>query len=40
MRLNDTTKACFERLASVSPPEEAARYRNIANPELTAAIEE
>jgi acetylornithine deacetylase/succinyl-diaminopimelate desuccinylase-like protein len=29
MRLNDTTRTYFERLASVSPPEQAARYRNI-----------
>lgn len=29
MRLNETTRAFFERLASISSPEEAARYRNI-----------
>jgi acetylornithine deacetylase/succinyl-diaminopimelate desuccinylase-like protein len=44
MRLNDTTKAYFERLAAISSPEEAARYRIItnpgANPEMTAAIQE
>ncbi len=40
MRLNDTTKAYFERLAAVSSPEEANRYRNVANPEMTAAIQE
>ncbi len=40
MRLNDTTKAYFERLAAISSPEEAARYRNVANPEMTAAIQE
>lgn len=40
MRLNETTKAYFERLASISMPEEANRYRNIANPEMTAAVQE
>ncbi len=44
MRLNDTTKAYFERLAAISSPEEAERYRSIsnpgANPEMTAAIQE
>jgi acetylornithine deacetylase/succinyl-diaminopimelate desuccinylase-like protein len=40
MRLNDTTKAYFERLAAISSPEEADRYRNLSNPEMTAAIQE
>jgi acetylornithine deacetylase/succinyl-diaminopimelate desuccinylase-like protein len=40
MRLNDTTKMYFERLASLSSPEEAQRYRNVANPEVSAAIQE
>jgi acetylornithine deacetylase/succinyl-diaminopimelate desuccinylase-like protein len=40
MRLNDTTKAYFERLAAISSPEEADRYRNVANPEMSAAIQE
>ncbi len=44
MRLNDTTKTYFERLASISTPEEANRYRVIANlganPEMSAAIQE
>lgn len=44
MRLNDTTKAYFQRLAAISSPEEAERYRVIANPganpEMTAAIQE
>ena len=40
MRLNDTTKTYFERLASISSPEEAKRYRNVANPEVSAAIQE
>jgi acetylornithine deacetylase/succinyl-diaminopimelate desuccinylase-like protein len=40
MRLNDTTRAYFERLAAISPPEEAARYKDVANPEKSAAIQE
>lgn len=40
MRLNDTTRAYFERLATISTPEEAARYNNIVNPEKTQAIQE
>lgn len=40
MRLNDTTKTYFERLAGISSPEEAKRYRNVANPEVSAAIQE
>lgn len=31
MRLNETTRAYFERLATISTPEEAARYRAIVN---------
>jgi acetylornithine deacetylase/succinyl-diaminopimelate desuccinylase-like protein len=40
MRLNDTTRAYFERLAMVSTPEEAARYNGLVNPEKTEAIQE
>jgi acetylornithine deacetylase/succinyl-diaminopimelate desuccinylase-like protein len=40
MRLNDTTRAYFERLATISTPEEAARYNNIVNPAKTAEIQE
>lgn len=29
IRLNDTTRAYFERLSAISPPEAAARYRNV-----------
>jgi acetylornithine deacetylase/succinyl-diaminopimelate desuccinylase-like protein len=29
IRLNETTRVYFERLASISPPEQAARYRNL-----------
>jgi acetylornithine deacetylase/succinyl-diaminopimelate desuccinylase-like protein len=40
MRLNDTTRTYFERLATISGPEEAARYNNLVNPEKTEAIQE
>jgi acetylornithine deacetylase/succinyl-diaminopimelate desuccinylase-like protein len=40
MRLNETTKAYFERLATISSPEDAFRYRNIENPEETTAIQQ
>jgi acetylornithine deacetylase/succinyl-diaminopimelate desuccinylase-like protein len=39
MRLNDTTRAYFERLATISTPEEAARYNHIADPKAAPAIE-
>ena len=32
MRLSPTTRAYFERLAAISPPAEAVRYRGILNP--------
>jgi acetylornithine deacetylase/succinyl-diaminopimelate desuccinylase-like protein len=40
MRLNDTTRAYFERLATISSPEEAARYNNLVHPDKTQAIQE
>ena len=40
MRLNDTTRAYFERLATISSPEAAARYNGLMHPEKTAAIQE
>jgi len=40
MRLNDTTKAYFERLATISSAEDAFRYDNVANPEQTVAIQQ
>jgi acetylornithine deacetylase/succinyl-diaminopimelate desuccinylase-like protein len=40
MRLNDTTKAYFERLATISSAEDAFRYDNVANPEQTDAIQQ
>jgi acetylornithine deacetylase/succinyl-diaminopimelate desuccinylase-like protein len=33
LRLNETTRAYFERLASISPPEEAQRYMDILHPD-------
>ncbi|HJQ70882.1 MAG TPA: M20/M25/M40 family metallo-hydrolase [Blastocatellia bacterium] len=40
MRLNETTRVFFERLASISPPEEAALYRNIVQGKELDATEE
>lgn len=40
MRLNDTTRTYFERLATISTPEQAARYNNLVHPERTAEIQE
>lgn len=40
MRLNDTTRTFFERLAAISSPEEKERYNGILNPEKTDAIQE
>ncbi len=40
MRLNDTTRAYFERLATISEPEDAWRYQNVANPAETEAIQQ
>jgi acetylornithine deacetylase/succinyl-diaminopimelate desuccinylase-like protein len=39
MRLNDTTRTYFERLAGISSPEKAARYNGLTNPARTAAIQ-
>ena len=39
MRLNDTTRTYFERLATVSSPEEADRYNHVTDPKRTAAIQ-
>jgi acetylornithine deacetylase/succinyl-diaminopimelate desuccinylase-like protein len=33
-RLNETTRAFFERLATISTPEEAAWYRNVLDPKV------
>jgi acetylornithine deacetylase/succinyl-diaminopimelate desuccinylase-like protein len=40
MRLNDTTRAYFDRLATISEPEDAWRYRNVGNPDETDAIQQ
>lgn len=40
VRLNDTTRAYFQRLADISTAEDAFRYRNVENPELSAAIQQ
>ena len=39
MRLNDTTRIYFERLAAISTPEKAARYNGLTNPQRSAAIQ-
>lgn len=39
MRLNDVTRTFFERLGTISPPEEAARYNGLVDPRKTAAIQ-
>ncbi|MGO9259188.1 MAG: M20/M25/M40 family metallo-hydrolase [Bryobacteraceae bacterium] len=39
IRLNETTRAYFERLAAISPPEAAARYRNILIPARAAEVD-
>ncbi|MBH98299.1 MAG: peptidase M20 [Rhodospirillaceae bacterium] len=40
MRLNQTTEAYFERLASISSDEDAMRYRGILDPERQARIQQ
>jgi acetylornithine deacetylase/succinyl-diaminopimelate desuccinylase-like protein len=40
MRLNDTTRAYFEKLATLSGPEAAARYRGLLDPQKAPAIRE
>jgi acetylornithine deacetylase/succinyl-diaminopimelate desuccinylase-like protein len=39
LRLNDTTRAYFERLAGMSSPEAAARYNGITDSKRSAAIQ-
>ena len=39
MRLNDTTRTYFERLATISTPEEADRYNHLTDPARRPAIE-
>jgi acetylornithine deacetylase/succinyl-diaminopimelate desuccinylase-like protein len=40
MRLNETTRTYFDRLAKLSSPEDAARYRQIVQQKDTAAAQE
>jgi acetylornithine deacetylase/succinyl-diaminopimelate desuccinylase-like protein len=40
MRLNETTKAYFQRLAEISEPDDAYRYRNVDNPDESDAIQQ
>ncbi len=39
MRLNDTTRTYFEKLAGISTPEKAARYNGLLDPNRAAAIQ-
>jgi acetylornithine deacetylase/succinyl-diaminopimelate desuccinylase-like protein len=39
MRLNDVTRTFFERLGTISPPAEAARYNGLVDPQKTTAIQ-
>ncbi len=40
VRLNDTTRTYFRRLAEISAPEDAYRYRNVENAELSDEIQQ
>ncbi len=40
MRLNETTRVYFERLATVSSPDDAYRYLNVENPDETQTIQQ
>lgn len=40
MRLNETTETYFRRMATIAPPDEAALYENITNPEMSDAIQQ
>jgi acetylornithine deacetylase/succinyl-diaminopimelate desuccinylase-like protein len=40
MRLNETTSTYFQRLATISPQEDAFRYENVANPEYSEEIQQ
>ena len=37
--MNDTTRTYFEKLAPISPPDKAARYNALLNPQTAAAAE-
>ncbi len=40
MRLNDTTRTYFEKLSTLSPPADAARYRDLLNPQKSLQVRE
>ncbi|MDA0204993.1 MAG: M20/M25/M40 family metallo-hydrolase [Acidobacteria bacterium] len=40
MKLNDTTRYYFERLAAISEPDAAARYNGLSHPDRSAAVQE
>ncbi len=40
MRFNDTTRTYFEKLAQISPPEQAQRFRDLFDPAKSAAVRE
>jgi acetylornithine deacetylase/succinyl-diaminopimelate desuccinylase-like protein len=40
MRLNETTRAYFDGLSAMGPPEKAARYKGLTSPERSAAIQQ
>jgi acetylornithine deacetylase/succinyl-diaminopimelate desuccinylase-like protein len=39
IRLNETSRAYFQRLAQISPPDEAQRYRDVLDPAKAPAVE-
>ena len=39
MRLNDTTRTYFEKLAAISAPDKAARYNDLLDPQRAAAVQ-
>jgi acetylornithine deacetylase/succinyl-diaminopimelate desuccinylase-like protein len=39
VRLNDTTRLYFERLAGISPPDKAERYRALLDPQRAPAVQ-
>jgi acetylornithine deacetylase/succinyl-diaminopimelate desuccinylase-like protein len=39
VRLNDTTRTYFEKLAAISPPDKAARYNALASRQASAAVQ-
>jgi acetylornithine deacetylase/succinyl-diaminopimelate desuccinylase-like protein len=40
MRLNDTTRTYFEKLAAISPPDKAERYKGLMEPARTEAVQQ